>query len=93
MLLGIRGCALFSGVEVGSPALTSFRGRSFHPSVALHARRILPHLNNMDGFFVCKLRKLSNQSPVRAKKDRSKTNPYVKVISASVLTCLVCIFL
>ena len=48
-----------SGLEIGEPGLTKFQEKRFHPTLNL-ARRIYPHIHNMDGFFVAKLRKFAN---------------------------------
>ena len=48
-----------TGLEVGNPGLTAHKEKRFHPSVKL-CKRIYPHVHNMDGFFVAKLRKFAN---------------------------------
>ena len=60
---------LDDSINFGVKAYTKFRQHRFHPSIA-YARRYYPHVHNLDGFFVCKLKKISNDKPQRVKKDR-----------------------
>merc|ERR1711865_1122599 len=51
-----------TGLEFGVKGRTKYKDKRFHPSVEL-SRRFYPHVHNMDGFFMSKLKKYANGKP------------------------------
>ncbi|KAH3664220.1 hypothetical protein OGAPHI_004571 [Ogataea philodendri] len=47
-----------TGLAIGKPAFTSYRGKHFNQKLSL-ARRYYPHAYNVDGFFVAKFQKIA----------------------------------
>src|SRR5277367_2855832 len=52
-----------TGLVFGDEGYIRFRGKNFGPDMKL-CRRYWGHKHNLDGFFVCRLRKFSNEIPV-----------------------------
>jgi ribosomal RNA methyltransferase Nop2 len=46
-----------TGLDMGLPGLTKHKDKIFHSNMKF-SRKFLPHIHNIDGFFICKLQKL-----------------------------------
>merc|ERR1719402_1192289 len=67
-----RHCKLVpTGLDFGVEGFTRYREQRYHPTLNL-CKRYYPHTHNMDGFFVAKIKKLSNKIPTAPGEEKEK---------------------
>ena len=62
-----------TGLEIGEPGFVQFREKHFHPSIS-NCRRIYPHIHEIDGFFIAKLKKYSDGPKIKGETIKKEIN-------------------
>jgi ribosomal RNA methyltransferase Nop2 len=71
-----RHCKLVpTGLDFGVEGFTRYREQRYHPTMNL-CKRYYPHTHNMDGFFVAKIKKLSNKVPTLPGEEQEKAESH-----------------
>ena len=60
-----------TGLSVGEEGIIKYKDKRFNPNIKL-CRRIYPHVHNMDGFFVTKLKKMEEGVKNSTEEDKEK---------------------
>ena len=66
-----------TGLEIGEPGFVQFREKHFHPSI-VNTRRIYPHIHEIDGFFIAKLKKYSDGPKLKDNEKKEKKEKKIK---------------
>ena len=62
-----------TGLDIGEKGFVTFREKHFHPSIS-NTRRIYPHIHEIDGFFIAKLKKYADGPKIKGDINNEKKN-------------------
>ena len=62
-----------TGLDIGEQGFVQFREKHFHPSIS-NCRRIYPHIHEIDGFFIAKLKKYSDGPKIKGESGKIDIN-------------------